>query len=212
MRSGTSGSMLITTSPTTVMAAAIQNTSCTASAKPAWNGAASAGSSPEMNEESLSTPVPSSTGVPPAARVSCAAASWSTTAALAGSASTSGSWMAARNAGSANASANRAAIRSPTVPNRIDRNTAVPSVPPICRKKVAELVATPMSVAGTAFCTARTIGCRFPPRPRPNTTITTDVCHSGVVAVIWAKRTSATTSRAVPTTGKTLYRPVREIS
>ena len=148
--------------------------------------------------------MPSSTGVPPAAMVSCAWASWSTTAALAGSATTAGSCVAARNAGSLNASANRAAMRSPTVPNRIDRNTAVPSVPPICRKNVAELVATPMSVAGTAFCTASTMGCRLPPSPRPNSTMTMDVIHSGVVAVTWANRSSATTSRAVPTTGNTL--------
>ena len=53
---------------------------------------------------------------------------------------------------------NASPIRSPAVPNRIDRNTAVPSVPPICRKNVAEAVATPMSRGATAFCTASMSG------------------------------------------------------
>ena len=57
---------------------------------------------------------------------------------------------------------------SVTVENRIDRNTAVPSVPPIWRKNVADEVATPMSCGGTAFCTASTSGCMLKPSPRPN--------------------------------------------
>ena len=44
-------------------------------------------------------------------------------------------------------------------------------MPPIWRKKVAEAVATPMSEAGTAFCTARTRVCMQFPSPRPNTTM-----------------------------------------
>ena len=35
--------------------------------------------------------------------------------------------------------------------NKMLRNIATPSVPPICRKKVDEDVATPMSLASTAF-------------------------------------------------------------
>ena len=57
----------------------------------------------------------------------------------------------------------------PTVEKRTDRNTAVPSVPPICRKKSDDEVATPMSRTGTAFCTASTSGCIVSPSPSPNT-------------------------------------------
>ena len=71
-------------------------------------------------------------------------------------------------------------MRSPTVENRIDRKTAVPSVPPIWRKNVADEVATPMSCGGTEFCTASTSGCMQKPRPMPNTAERTSVMPSGV--------------------------------
>ena len=58
-----------------------------------------------------------------------------------------------------------AAILSPTVLNRIDRKTATPSVPPICRKNVDEAVATPMSRGATEFCTASISGCIVLPSP-----------------------------------------------
>ncbi len=51
--------------------------------------------------------------------------------------------------------------------NRIDSSTAVPSVPPIWRKKVAELVATPMSFASTEPCDASVRDCMTEPSPRP---------------------------------------------
>ena len=44
----------------------------------------------------------------------------------------------------------------------IERNAAVPIVPPIWRKKVTEDVATPISRGDTAFCTARITGCDAP--------------------------------------------------
>ena len=71
-------------------------------------------------------------------------------------------------------------IFSPAVENRIDRNTAVPSAPPICRVKVAVEVATPIWFGGTAFCTARVSGWKLKPRPMPKTSMTIMVCHSGV--------------------------------
>ena len=49
------------------------------------------------------------------------------------------------NAGVWDVFSNSSAMLPPTVLNRIDRNTATPSVPPIWRKNVAELVATPIS-------------------------------------------------------------------
>ena len=58
-------------------------------------------------------------------------------------------------------------ISVPSRENRIDRNTAVPSVPPIWRKNVTDDVATPISRGETAFCTARMIGCMLKPSPRP---------------------------------------------
>jgi hypothetical protein len=51
--------------------------------------------------------------------------------------------------------------------NSTERKIAVPSVPPICRKNVAELVATPMSCGGTAFWMASTSVCMLKPSPRP---------------------------------------------
>ena len=66
--------------------------------------------------------------------------------------------------------------------NRIDRKTAAPSVPPIDRKNVTDEVDTPISRGEAAFCTARIIGCMLPPRPRPISTMTSIVCHSGVSA------------------------------
>ena len=49
--------------------------------------------------------------------------------------------------------------------NSTDRKTAVPSVPPICRKKVTDEVATPISRGLTAFCTARMTGWKLKPEP-----------------------------------------------
>ena len=66
--------------------------------------------------------------------------------------------------------------------NRIERKTAVPSVPPIWRVNVAEEVATPMSRRLTAFCTARVSGWKLKPRPTPKNTMMTMVFHVGVSA------------------------------
>ncbi len=93
---------------------------------------------------------------------------------------------------------------SPAVENRIDRNTAVPSVPPTWRKKVADEVATPISRGSTAFCTARISGCMLPPRPRPNTTMITIVIHIGVSTPIRLNANAPTVSSTAPTTGKIL--------
>lgn len=125
-------------------------------------------------------------------------------------------WFAgfARTAGSATAAWKEAlgtirrkaeAISPPTVENRIDRKIATPSVPPIWRKKVADAVATPMSRAGTAFCTATTRVCMHCPSPRPNTTIRTAISQYGVSKCSrkW-KSTSPAVIRPSPTTGKTL--------
>ena len=71
-------------------------------------------------------------------------------------------------------------IFSPAVENRIDRKTAVPSAPPICRVKVAVDVATPICCWGTAFCTARVSGWKLKPRPMPKASMTIIVCHNGV--------------------------------
>src|SRR5665648_432265 len=89
------------------------------------------------------------------------------TGAFAGLPTTVGSVSAAWNAGVCAAARNAAPILSPTVENRIDRNTAVPSVPPIWRKNSDDDVATPMSRGGTAFCTASTSGWKQKPRPMP---------------------------------------------
>ena len=49
----------------------------------------------------------------------------------------------------------------------MDRKIAVPSVPPTERKNVEAAEATPMSLAGTAFCMASTRLCMFMPSPMP---------------------------------------------
>ncbi len=60
-------------------------------------------------------------------------------------------------------------ILLPACENRMDRKIAVPSVPPTERKNVEEAEATPMSLAGTAFCMASTRLCMFRPSPMPKT-------------------------------------------
>ncbi len=65
---------------------------------------------------------------------------------------------------------------------RIERKTAVPSVPPIWRVKVADEVATPMSRRSTAFCTARVSGWKLKPRPMPKKNIAIMTFHRSVSA------------------------------
>ena len=56
-----------------------------------------------------------------------------------------------------------------SVLNRTARAIAAPNVPPIERKNVTELVATPMSRGGSAFCTLMTSVCIDRPSPAPMT-------------------------------------------
>ena len=95
--------------------------------------------------------------------------------------------------------------------NRIDRKTATPSVPPICRKNVADAVPTPMSRGETAFWMASTSGCRQLPRPRPKMSITIMVCQMGVSAPTCANSSRPTSISEAPMIGKTRYLPVREM-
>jgi len=126
------------------------------------------------------------------------------TAALFGFASTLGSAIAAWKAGVAAAARKASPIRWPTVENRIDRKTAVPRVPPICRKNSDDDVAVPMSFGGTAFCTASTRGWNSRPRPMPNTAEYRPTVEIGVAT--WSRESSSapTISRAVPMIGKIL--------
>jgi hypothetical protein len=161
VRSGTSSRKSMSTKASNITPAAMRNTRSIASEKPTRNGRASRGSISCRNEESCSTPLASP--LPPAPPSPMA----SSTMRLAGLARIAGSASAARNSGVGATVRNASAILVPTTENRIDRNTATPSVPPICRKKVAEAVATPMSRAGTAFCTAMMSVCRQNPNPKP---------------------------------------------
>ena len=54
---------------------------------------------------------------------------------------------------------------------KIAPNSATPSEPPIERKNVAVLVATPMSFGGAQFCTASTSTCITRPMPMPTTSM-----------------------------------------
>ena len=57
------------------------------------------------------------------------------------------------------------------------RKTAVPNVPPIDRKKVADAVATPIWVGGTEFWVASTSVCMQQPRPAPTRNISGTRCR-----------------------------------
>ena len=71
------------------------------------------------------------------------------------------------NAGVWNAACTFAGTLTASSLNSSDRNTAVPMVPPVARKNVADEVATPMSRAVTLFCTAIIMVCMFRPTPGP---------------------------------------------
>ena len=97
--------------------------------------------------------------------------------------------------------------------NRIDRKAAAPIVPPIWRKKVTDEVATPISRGETAFCTARMTGWKLKPSPRPSSTMNGTSVHTEVSALTTNDSdTRATTISTMPTSGKILYLPVREIA
>ena len=67
-----------------------------------------------------------------------------------------------RGSGDAIVSANRR--------KKITPNSDTPSEPPICWKKLRELLATPMSCCGTLFCTISEVICMRKPMPTPSTT------------------------------------------
>ncbi len=196
VRRGISLRNRLSTKATTATAAPARNTVSIESANPTRNGLASRLSICWRNEESCSTP-PASEPPPP---------DWSmsSTGLFTGSRSTAGSRSAAWNSGVGTTLWNASLIRSPTVLNRMDRNTATPSVPPICRKNVVDAVATPMSRNGTAFCAATVRVCMQLPRPRPNTTMHSMVCHSGVSTVTLWNSSRPHTISAVPMIGKIL--------
>ena len=81
---------------------------------------------------------------------------------------------------------------------------AVPNVPPIERKKVADEVATPMSRGSTEFCIASTSTCMTRPIPAPRTTMYTAVCQYGVSDPSVDSSQSAIDVSAVPTIGNRL--------
>ncbi len=156
VRSGSSRTNRIRTNATAITHAATRNTSVIEFENPTRMGWASRASIVCRNAESLSTSAP-----PP----------WDSAknGALTGLARTAGSAIAAWNAGSVCAAdVSAVEILSGSVENRIEKNTAVPIVPPSWRKNVELAVTTPMSRAGDAFCTARTSVCMQLPRPRPN--------------------------------------------
>ena len=86
---------------------------------------------------------------------------------------------------------------------------AVPRVPPIWRKKVAELVATPMSLASTAAWTAMVRVCMSWPRPRPTTNIAIARNQNGLSIVMNVSNRKPVAVVAVPDFGKMEYLPVR---
>ena len=102
---------------------------------------------------------------------------------------------------------------SPSVLNSSDRKTATPSVPPSWRKNVAELVATPISRGGTAFCTMIVSGCMHWPRPRPSNSIPA-ITSSRLVSAATRRqqRAARPPASAEPMIGKIRILPVREMT
>ncbi|MEG8033776.1 hypothetical protein QP157_00210 [Sphingomonas sp. LR61] len=87
--------------------------------------------------------------------------------------------------------------------NRTDSSTAVPMVPPICRKNVAALVATPMSRGDTEFCAARVSVCMSCPSPRPMPNMPSIRNQRGRSAVRNVRTVKPMAVNAVPVIGKT---------
>ena len=87
---------------------------------------------------------------------------------------------------------------------RIAPNSAVPNEPPICRKNVTELVATPMSLRSTEFCTTVISTCMVKPRPAPRTYIDRPANQYGELEVSCDSITSATITMEAPRIGKIL--------
>ena len=172
------------------------------SEKPTLNGCAMTGLIRPMIEESsctaLKTPPPCPGCCSPdstwSLRVVCgilpsAAAFW-----MPGTADLNASWML-----------------SPRVLNSSERKTATPSVPPSWRKKVAELVATPISRGGTAFCTMIVRGCMHWPMPRPRNSIPTITQPRLVSALTRDSAIIETPASAEPMIGNIRILPVREV-
>ncbi len=84
---------------------------------------------------------------------------------------------------------------------RIERNTATPIVPPICRKKVAAAVETPISLGGNAFCTAMVSGCMRLPSPNPVQTMKIIVSHRGLSAFTKCSRNRPSVNMDAPMSG-----------
>ena len=181
--------------PSTMITAAMSSTRSIDCANPSRNGRARRGSSALMNDESLIDGTVPAPPCPP---------SMASTGAFAGSARTAGSASAAWNPAVGASRANALAMLPPTVENRIDRKTAVPSVPPTCRKNSAEAVATPMSLTWTAFCTARTSGCIVNPRPSPKTRESAKTTSSVVSTESRENSSAPMPISNVPITGKIL--------
>ncbi|OPZ50053.1 MAG: hypothetical protein BWY91_02914 [bacterium ADurb.BinA028] len=101
---------------------------------------------------------------------------------------------------------------SPTLLNSTERKTATPSVPPIWRKKVAALVAIPMSRGSTTACTARVSGCMVLPSPRPKRNINAMTPRRSESALIRESISNAMTMSRTPTMGKIRTLPVLVIN
>jgi len=79
--------------------------------------------------------------------------------------------------------------------------TAVPNEPPIDRKNVAPLVAVPIWLGETAFCTARISTCITLPKPSPRIAMGMAICQYGVSEPSRESMNKPTVARAVPMIG-----------
>ncbi len=133
-------------------------------------------------------------------------------AAFAGSFATAGSRAASSAARVVFASVSEAVILVGRTLNSSESMIAVPRVPPIWRKKVLELVATPMSCGSAAAWTAMVRVCISWPRPAPITNIAIARYQYGLSGVMKVRIRKPPAVVAVPVIGKAAYLPVRATS
>ncbi len=137
---------------------------------------------------------------------------WVMIAWFSGALATAGSSAASRASVSTCSSASELVTLTGRMLNSSDSMIAVPMVPPIWRKNVAELVATPMSRASADACAAMVRVCINWPSPRPITNMAIIKNHSGLSTLMKVRIPKPTAVVPVPVIGKIAYLPVRAIS
>ncbi len=91
---------------------------------------------------------------------------------------------------------------------KIAPKSDTPNDPPMERKKVEALLATPRSFCSTLFCAISIVVCMRPPMPRPRTAMNRPVSQRVVLTSCIESSHMASAISAPPAIGKILYLPV----